>query len=81
MDESKTSAPDKHQPHAFEATPEVPLVPTGAGIVLAQGLPVERTGLPGLTESKCALCGAPRGDKIHIEGEKEADAESPHWGL
>lgn len=81
MGESSTPTPDRHQPHAFEPTPEVPIVPTGTGIMLEPGMTVEGTGSAGLTASKCALCGAPRGDRIHVEGEAEADAESPHWGL
>jgi hypothetical protein len=79
MDESKTSTPDKHQPHAFEPTPEVPIVYPRTGTMGQQGLPA---GVIGLASSPtCALCGAPRGDRIHIEGKAEADAESPKWGL
>jgi hypothetical protein len=37
-------------------------------------------GLPAVGNAKCALCGAPRGDRIHLEAEAEADAESPKWG-
>ena len=79
MDESKTSTPDKHQPHAFEPTPEVPIVYPRTGTIGQQGLPA---GVIGPASSPtCALCGAPRGDRIHIEGKAEADAESPKWGL
>ncbi len=79
MDESKTSTPDKHQPHAFEPTPEVPIVYPRTGTMLQQGLPA---GVIGHASSPtCALCGAPRGDRIHLEAEVQADAESPKWGL
>jgi hypothetical protein len=37
-------------------------------------------GLPAVGNAQCALCGAPRGDLIHLEAEAEADAESPKWG-
>jgi hypothetical protein len=30
--------------------------------------------------ANCTLCGAPRNDRIHIEGKAEADAESTNWG-
>jgi hypothetical protein len=29
----------------------------------------------------CGLCRKPREDRIHVEGEIEADFESPRWGL
>src|ERR1035437_6106065 len=63
MDESKTSAPDNHHPHAFEPSPEVPLDPrAGAQHEEAGG---EGTDLPQASGSKCALCGAPLGDRLH----------------
>ena len=73
MDESKTTAPDKNQPHSFEAIPEVP------GTMLEQGVTAEGMGQPPASNPKCALCGAPRADRIHTEA--EADAASPNWGL
>jgi hypothetical protein len=79
MDESKPSAPDKHQPHAFEPSPEVPLDPRSGATQEAAG--TEGGGLAQGAGSNCVLCGAPRGDPLHIEGEVEADAESPRWGL
>ena len=77
MDESKTSAPDKHQPHAFQPSPEVPLDPRAGATQEAAG--TEGTDFPQASGSNCALCGAPRDNQIHIEG--EAEAESPRWGL
>jgi hypothetical protein len=71
---------DKHQPHAFEARPEVPIVYPRTGTMLQQGIPAEGMGLPKASSTKCALCGAARADRIHVAGEAEADAESPNWG-
>jgi hypothetical protein len=80
MDESKTSAPDKHQPHIFEPDPTVPLNPR-AGATSQEVAGTESADSPRTSESNCALCGAPIGDQLHIEGKAEADAESPKWGL
>jgi hypothetical protein len=79
MDESKTSAPDKDRPHPFQAGPEVPGVPR-LGPAAQETAATDGTAghLPGA--SKCTLCGAPRDDRIHIEGEAQADADSPKWG-
>jgi hypothetical protein len=80
MDESKTSAPDKHQPHTFEAGSETPIVyPVGAAMISEiQEDGGSAVGQP--NTAACALCGAPRNDRIHVEGKVEADAESPNWG-
>ena len=77
MDEAKTSAPDKHQPHPFQSGPEVPLNPRAGATQEAAG--TEGTDLPQASGSSCALCDASRDDPIHIEG--DAEAESPRWGL
>jgi hypothetical protein len=77
MDESKTSAPHKHQPHSFQPGPEVPLDPKAGATQEAPG--TEGTDLPQASGSNCALCGAPLDDQLHIEG--KAEAESPKWGL
>jgi hypothetical protein len=45
-----------------------------------QGVVASGMGLPNASNPKCALCGAPRRDRIHTDGEAEADAESPKWG-
>jgi hypothetical protein len=78
--DSKQQAPDKHLPHAFEPIPEVPSVYPRTGTMLQQGVVAAGMGLPAVGNAKCALCGAPRGDRIHLEAEAEADAESPKWG-
>jgi hypothetical protein len=78
MDESKTSAPDKDQPHPFQAGPGVPVVYPRTGSMLQQGLPAGPMGPA--SSPKCTLCGAPRDDRVHVEGESQADAESPKWG-
>jgi hypothetical protein len=78
MDESKTSAPDKHQPHVFEPSPEVPIVNPRIGSMPQLGAPAATIGPAG--RPNCALCGAPEDARIHIEGKAEADAESPDWG-
>jgi hypothetical protein len=79
MIDSKTSAPDKNAPHAFEPSPEVPLNPRAGAMQEAVG--GAGTDLSQASGSTCALCGAPQGDQLHIEGKAEADAESPRWGL
>ncbi len=79
MDETKPT-PDKHQPHAFEAVPDVPSVYPRTGTMLQQGVLAAGMGLPNASNPECALCGAPRNDRIHIDGEAEADAELPKWG-
>ena len=78
MDESKTSAPDKHQPHVFEPKPEVPIVNPTAGSMPLLGVPAAATGPA--DRRNCALCGAPQDARIHTEGKVEADTESPDWG-
>jgi hypothetical protein len=72
--------PDKHQAHAFEPVPDVPSVYPRTGTMLQQGMLAAGMGLPSVKNPKCALCGAPRLDPIHVEAETEADAESPNWG-
>jgi len=48
--------------------------------MLQQGMLAAGMGLPSVKNPKCALCGAPRLDPIHVEAETDADAESPNWG-
>jgi hypothetical protein len=67
---------DKHKPHVFEAIEILPLSPVGArGIATYVPPPV-----PGGTSKVCAVCRGQKGDRIHVDGETEADAESPNWG-
>jgi hypothetical protein len=80
MDEAKASAPDKHRPHPFQPSTEVFAVYPGAPAMLQEAVVEEGTDLPHASGPKCALCGAPQDDQIHIEGKAEADAESPKWG-
>jgi hypothetical protein len=74
MDESKTSAPEKDRPHPFQAGPEVP------GPMSQKTTATDDASGHVPSAPNCMLCGAPRGDRIHIEGESQADAESPKWG-
>ena len=80
MDESKTSAPDKQQPHPFEVGQEVPILYPRGGALVAEIQEDDGTILEQPSDARCALCGAPRNDRIHVEGKAEADAESPNWG-
>jgi hypothetical protein len=66
MDAAKASAPDKNLPHPFEAAPE--------NLEEARTRPDEPKAVP------CTLCGLPRNDRLHVEGQAQADAESPNWG-
>ena len=80
MDETKTSAPDKHQAHVFEPSPAVPLNP-GAGATPEEAAVPESADSTHTSEPNCALCGAPQNDQIHMSGKADADNESPRWGL
>jgi hypothetical protein len=80
MDETTTSAPDKHQAHIFEPRPTVSLNPR-AGATSQEVAGTESADSPHTSESNCALCGAPRNDQLHIDGTAEADNASPRWGL
>ena len=67
---------DKTKPHVFEPIEVLPLSPVGArGIASYTPPPV-----PGSTSKVCAVCRGQQHDRIHIDGEGEADAESPNWG-
>jgi hypothetical protein len=79
MDETTTLAPDKHQAHIFEPGPAVPLNPRAGAT--SQDLAGTESADAHTGESSCALCGAPRNDRLHIDGTAEADNASPRWGL
>jgi hypothetical protein len=81
MAEPEVLAPDKNQPHAFEAGPEVPIVYPSSGASLQETSDTEGVAPQHTSGANCALCGAPRGAQIHVEGKAEADAASPRWGL
>ena len=70
--------PDKHQPHVFE---EVDLLPMSQPFTTQGVGPYTPPPTAGSKAIVCGICKKPRADRIHIEGEAEADAESPHWGL
>ena len=80
MAEPKTSAPDKQQPHPFEVGQEVPILYPRGGALVAEIQEDDGTILEQSSDARCTLCGAPRNDRIHVEGKAEADAESPNWG-
>jgi hypothetical protein len=69
---------DKHQPHVFvdmDLMPfSPPLVPRGVGSSF------NPPPIPGGKSKLCGICHGPKSDRVHIEGEAEADAESPKWG-
>jgi hypothetical protein len=75
----RVAAPDPHKPHSFEEVQllsgSMPFPPRGvAG-------PYVAPPIPGGESRLCGLCGKARSDHLHIEGEAEADAESPRWGM
>jgi hypothetical protein len=70
MDEAQASAPDKDRPHPFQARPEI--------VAIASGGPAMLQETPG--GPTCALCGAPRDARLHVEGKAEANQETPDWG-
>ncbi len=69
---------DKHQPHIFRDSRELPITQaaepygTGGGY-LSPPVPTRESTL-------CEICHEPRTDRLHIDGEAQADEESPHWG-
>jgi hypothetical protein len=70
---------DKHQPHIFMDVDELPMTPPfGVDHGTAGGF--TQPPIPGRKSTLCGICHAPRSDRLHIEGEVEADAESPNWG-
>jgi hypothetical protein len=70
MDEAKASAPDKDGPHPFQVRPEIVAIFPAAPSILQEA--------PGV--ASCALCGAPRDSRLHVEGKAEANEKSPDWG-
>jgi hypothetical protein len=79
MGESNTSAPDKNQPHPFQAGPEVPGDPR-SGAMQQETAATDGEVVHQPSAAKCALCGLHEDDQIHVEGKAEADTESLHWG-
>ena len=75
---------DKHQPHVFVDVDELPMTPPfGVDQGAAGGTPgggFTQPPIPGRKSTLCGICHAPRSDRLPIEGEAEADAESRNWG-
>ena len=70
--------PDQHQPHVFVGVDLLPMSkPFTVGGVGPYTPPPTSAG----NSRVCGVCKKPLADRIHIEGEAQADAESPHWGL
>jgi len=68
----------KHQPHVFEEVDVMPDSPPLSALgPLSMYVP---PATPAGKSMVCGVCGLPRRDRVHIEGEAEADAESPRWG-
>jgi hypothetical protein len=75
--EAESAKLDKHEPHVFQ---EVDLLPMSRPFTTQGVGPYTPPATPGGKSQVCGLCRKPREDRIHIEGEAEADAESPNWG-
>jgi hypothetical protein len=69
---------NKHEPHVFEEVDLLPfsppLAPRGPGNLFVP------PATPAGQSLICGICSNPRSDRIHIDGEAQADAESPKWG-
>jgi hypothetical protein len=68
----------KDRPHVFQ---EAQLPPISQPFTSHGGGPYTPPAVPPSKARVCALCGRPSADRVHIEGEARADAESPRWGL
>jgi hypothetical protein len=69
---------DKHQPHVFLELDQMPVSPPlGAR---GAGGPFVPPATPAGHSTACGICGAPKTDRVHLDGEAAADAESPKWG-
>ena len=79
MSAPNVSAPVKDQPHPFQPTPEASATIPGAAGPTGEKTDDGTTIEPPRAEN-CALCNAPRGDKIHIDGEADANGDSIKWG-
>jgi hypothetical protein len=81
MADTEILAPDKNLPHAFEAGPEVPIVYPSSGASLQETSSTDGEAPQHTSGANCALCRAPRGAQIHLDGKAALDDESPNWGL
>jgi hypothetical protein len=68
---------DKKKPHVFVEVDLLPFSPPlgarGMAFYTPPPVPAGRSKI-------CGVCRASRDDRIHIDGETDADAESPNWG-
>jgi hypothetical protein len=76
MSGSGASTVDKNLPHVFLEVDLMSFSPPMVQRVMYVPPPV-----PGGKSTLCSVCHLPKSDRIHIEGEAEADAESPRWGM
>jgi hypothetical protein len=75
---SKPPETDKHEPHVFVEVDLQPFsMPMGNRGMTPQYAPPPTPVGKSLI---CGVCRAPRADRIHIDGENAADAQSPKWG-
>jgi hypothetical protein len=73
-----TVTTDKHEPHVFMDVNELPMTPPLGNSGLSGGY--KMPPIPGRVSGLCGICHEPRTDRLHIDGEAQADEESPHWG-
>jgi hypothetical protein len=66
------------EPHVFQEVDLLSMAKPQGHIVMG---PYTPPPMPAGKSVVCGICKKPRGDRIHIEGETQADAESPRWGL
>jgi hypothetical protein len=72
------------KPHVFMEIDELPMTPPFG---VDSGVPGSGPGggftqppIPGRVSGLCGVCHKRRTDRIHIQGEAAADAQSPKWG-
>jgi hypothetical protein len=71
-------APGPNSPHVFV---EQDVLPLSRPIMEAGDSGYVPPPTPGGVSQICGLCGKDRENHLHIEGEAQADAESPRWGM
>jgi hypothetical protein len=69
---------DRHEPHVFQPIDFMPMSPP-FGLRGVAGV-FTPTKLNSGKSRICGICRLPRADRMHIDGEANADAESPNWG-
>jgi hypothetical protein len=73
------SAPKADKAHVFQEVDVLPMATPSNTLEVGLG-PYATPPTPIIKSQVCGLCRKPRMDRVHIEGEAEADAESPNWG-